>query len=164
MRDEPIDLEAMNDLFNGFVPHNRALGLTMVAASFTPPVVTLRLPWSAQLVGNPETQVLHGGAITTLLDACCGASVYFRLKAPLPIATLDLRVDFFGKAPARRDVYARAQCHHVTRTVGFVRATAWAEGEEAAPFAAATATFALGTRGQAVTEAQRARLAQVAAR
>lgn len=161
MSDEPIDLEVMNDLFNGFVPHNRALGLTMVAASFEPARVTLKLPWSAQLVGNPETEVLHGGAITTLLDACCGASVYFRLKAPIPIATLDLRVDFLGKAPARRDVYARAECHHVTRTVGFVRATAWADGEEAAPFAAATATFALSTKGQAVTEAQRARLEEL---
>jgi uncharacterized protein (TIGR00369 family) len=157
MSDDAIDLALMNELFNGFVPHNRALGLVITTASFEPPAVTIRLPWSDRLVGHPETGVLHGGAITTLLDACCGASVYFKLKAPTPIATLDLRVDFLGKVASRRDVFARAECHQATRTVAFARATAWADGE-ATPFATATASFAIGTKGKAVTDEARARL------
>ncbi len=151
MADEPVDLEMMNAAFRDFVPHNKALQLTLVAATWNPPQVTLKLPWDARLVGNPETQVLHGGAITTLLDACCGASVYVKLKSPQPIATLDLRVDFLGRAPAHRDVFAKAECYRVTQSVAFVRASAWVD-DEAEPFAAATATFALSTQGRAITQ------------
>lgn len=150
MADEPIDLEMMNAAIRDFVPHNRALGLTLTAASYTPAMVTLKLPWNPDLVGNPETQVLHGGAITTLLDACCGASVFLRLRQPLPIATLDLRVDFLGRAPAHHHVFARAECYWDTSSVAFVRAVAYVETPEL-PFASAAATFALSTRGRALT-------------
>lgn len=148
---EEIDLELMNSAMRDFVPHNKALGLSLVAASFTPAVVTAKLPWNPQLVGNPETQVMHGGAITTLLDACCGTSVFLRLKEPGSIATLDLRVDFLGRAPAHRDVFARAECYHHTSSVAFVRAVAYVEDPEQ-PFATAAATFALGARGKVITE------------
>jgi uncharacterized protein (TIGR00369 family) len=151
MSEEPIDLEMMNAAFRDFVPHNKALQLSMVSATWEPPQVTLKLPWDARLVGNPVTQVLHGGAITTLLDACCGASVYVKLRHPMPIATLDLRVDFLGRAPAHSDVFAKAMCHRVTRSVAFVRGWAWVD-DEATPFATATATFALSTQGRPITE------------
>ena len=95
--------------------------------------------------------MLHGGAITTLLDACAGASVFLRLKAPLPIATLDLRVDFLGRAPAHHHVFARAECYRATASVAFVRAVAYVNDPED-PFASAAATFALSTQGRALTE------------
>ena len=151
MADEPIDLEMMNAAMRDFVPHNRALGLTLISASFTPAVVTVKLPWNPQLIGNPETQVLHGGAITTLLDATCGVSVFLRLRAPSPIATLDLRVDFLGRAPAHHHVFARAECYRDTSSVAFVRAVAYVDDPEQ-PFASAAATFALSTRGRPMTE------------
>jgi acyl-coenzyme A thioesterase PaaI-like protein len=95
---------------------------------------------------------MHGGAITSLLDACCGASVFVRLKEPSAIATLDLRVDFLGRAPAHRDVFARAECYHHTSSVAFVRAIAYVENPEQ-PFATSAATFALATKGKVITEA-----------
>ena len=149
--DEVLDLEMMNAALRDFVPHNKSLGLSLVAASFTPAQVTMKMPWSPQLVGNPETQVLHGGAITTLLDAACGASVFVRMRAPMAIATLDLRVDFLGRAPAQRDVFARAECYRDTSSVAFVRAIAWVDDPEQ-PFASAAATFALSTSGRAISE------------
>lgn len=148
---DDIDLELLNAGLRDFVPHNKALGITLVAATPTPPSVTVKMPWSERLVGNPQTQVMAGGAITTLLDACCGSSVYLRLRDPMPIATLDLRVDFLGRAPAHRDVFARAECYANTGSVAFVRGTAWVDDPEK-PFATATATFALSTRGRAVTD------------
>lgn len=151
MADAPIDLEMMNAALRDFVPHNRALGITMIEASFEPAIVTTRMPWSEQLVGNPQTQVLHGGAVTTLLDAACGASVFLKLREPSAIATLDLRVDFLGRAPAHRDVFARAECYHVTSSVAFVRAVAYVD-DPSKPFASASATFALATRGKVITE------------
>jgi uncharacterized protein (TIGR00369 family) len=151
MADEPIDLDMMNAALRDFVPHNRALGLTLISASFTPALVTVKLPWNPQLVGNPETHVLHGGAITTLLDATCGVSVFLKLRSPSPIATLDLRVDFLGRAPAHHHVFARAECYRASTSVAFVRAVAYVENPED-PFASAAATFALSTRGRALTE------------
>jgi uncharacterized protein (TIGR00369 family) len=148
---QPPDLEMMNAALRDFVPHNRALGITMIEASFTPAIVTTRMPWKAELVGNPETQVVHGGVIFTLLDATCGAAVFLRLREPSAIATLDLRVDFLGRAPAHKDIFARAECYHDSSSVAFVRAVAWVDDPQK-PFASAAATFALATRGTLISE------------
>ena len=149
--DEALDLEMMNAALRDFVPHNKALGLSVIAATFTPAQVTMKMQWDPRFVGNPETGVLHGGVITTLLDAACGASVFVRTRTPIAIATLDLRVDFLGRAPAHRDVFARAECYRHTSTVAFVRAVAYVDDLEQ-PFASAAATFALATRGRAISE------------
>ena len=42
----------------------------------------MRLPYSAQLVGNPDTGVVHGGVITALLDQACGMAVGSALRMP----------------------------------------------------------------------------------
>lgn len=146
---DPVDLEFLNAAFGQLVPHQRALGFSVVAATRAPGSATVKLPWDPRLVGNPETEVLHGGCITTLLDAASGISVQLSLEAPGSIATLDLRVDFLTTAPARQDVVARAECYRLTRTIAFVRGAAWTL-DPAQPFATATATFALGTRGRAL--------------
>jgi uncharacterized protein (TIGR00369 family) len=148
-----VDLEHINAAFRDFVPHNRALGLSVSDASFEPATATLRLPFDARFVGNPESGVLHGGVITTLIDAACGASVYFKLQSPTPIATLDLRIDYLKPATPGRDVFARAECFHVTHNVGFTRAVAYHDNPKQ-PIAVGNATFALSTRGRPVTEAE----------
>ena len=148
---DAVDLEFLNAAFGQLVPHQRALGFSVVAGTRSPGSATVKLPWNPRLVGNPETQVLHGGCITTLLDAASGISVQLALDEPQSIATLDLRIDFLSTAPAHRDVFARAECYRVTRTIAFVRGAAWTD-DEAAPFATATATFALATRGRAFSE------------
>jgi len=125
--------------FSAAVPHNRALGISMV--EWGDGFAKHRLPYDEKLIGNPETGVLHGGAITALLDACCGTAVFNSLPEPQPIATLDLRIDYLGPATPGRDVFARADCYKVTRHVAFVRATAFHEGDEAAPIASASGTF-----------------------
>jgi uncharacterized protein (TIGR00369 family) len=104
-----------------------------------------KLPYASHLVGHPETGVLHGGAITALLDATCGAAVFAALPEIKPIATLDLRIDYLRPADAGRDVVARAHCYKVTRNVAFVRAMAFHDDEND-PIAAAAGTFMLGTK------------------
>src|SRR4051812_48391874 len=104
-----IDLQALNEAFRDFVPHNKALGLTLVGAEADPAAVaTMRLQYHPRLIGNPETGVVHGGVITTLMDATCGASVFLKLREPTPIATLDLRIDYLKPATPQRDIFARA--------------------------------------------------------
>lgn len=125
------------------IPHNKALGIEV--GDLTDAEARYRLPWDERLVGDPDTGVLHGGAITALLDACCGSAVFNALPDPQPIATLDLRIDYLQPAAPRRDVHAHATCYKVTRNVAFVRAVAFHD-DEADPIASAAGTFMLATR------------------
>jgi len=124
-----------------FVPHNRALGLRFV--SLTPEGLTLALPYDEKLVGNPLTGVLHGGAITALLDAACGAAVFAKVGRPMPVATLDLRIDYLRQATPGKEVLGRAECFRVTQNVAFVRASAFHSEHEDELVAVANGTFTL---------------------
>lgn len=139
-------LERLNGAFTALVPHNRALGLRLEDFDREAGRAVMRLPYRSDLVGNPETGVLHGGVITTLLDACSGGAVFVRLWSPEPIATLDLRIDYLKPATPQRDVIAEATCYKTTRNVAFVRAVAH-QGDAADPIASAAGTFMLGTKG-----------------
>jgi uncharacterized protein (TIGR00369 family) len=126
-------------LIQGVVPHNTALGMRAVAAG--PGWAALRLPYNKALIGNPLSGVLHGGAITALLDATAGISVFLRMESPTRIATLDLRLDYLSAGKPGLDVIARAECHKLTKNVAFVRGTAYHEDKPDDPIATATATF-----------------------
>lgn len=143
--DHPAVLARLNQAFTGLVPHNQALGLELIDFD-RKGVAVMRLPWSEALVGNPESGVLHGGVITSLLDATAGAAVFVALWSPTPIATLDLRIDYLKPATPGRDVVARATCFKVTSSVAFVRGAAYHD-DEADPIASAAATFMLATKG-----------------
>lgn len=122
----------------GAVPHNRALDLHVV--DYRPEHLSLCLPYREDLVGNPETGVLHGGCITSLIDATCGGAVILSLTAPRRIATLDLRIDYVRPALPEQEVICDAHCYKVTRHVAFVRAIAH-HGDEVSPIASASGTF-----------------------
>lgn len=128
------------------VPHNRALGLRFV--SLEGPHLSVRLPYDAKLVGNPESGVLHGGAITALMDATCGSAVFIKLMQPIPIATLDLRIDYLKPAKPGKDVIARAECFKVTQTIAFVRCECFHEEDDSDLIAVANGTFMI-FRGKA---------------
>lgn len=135
-----------DEAINAYVPHNRALGMSIV--DWDADSVVIEIPWAAHLVGNPETGVLHGGAITTLMDATSGASVYFKMGKPVPIATLDLRIDYLKPATPHLAVRAHATCYRLTRNVGFTRAVAY-HTDEADPIASAAGCFMIATKGKA---------------
>jgi uncharacterized protein (TIGR00369 family) len=125
------------------IPHNRALGMRVV--EFRRAEAIFELPYDAKLVGNPDTGVLHGGAITALLDACSGASVFAALTEWQPIATLDLRIDYLRAGDAGRTIRARATCYRMTRNVAFTRAVAYHD-DESDLIASSMGTFMLGTK------------------
>lgn len=147
--EELLDVDALNEAFRDHVPHNSALGLSITHASTRPAVAIMRLPWDARWVGDPETGVLHGGVITTLLDATCGASVHFKLRSPIPIATLDLRIEYMKPARPNLHVHARAECFKATHNVAFVRGIAYHDDPED-PIATAAGTFMIATKGRSV--------------
>lgn len=81
--------------------------------------MTLVLPWSAAIVGNPQTGAVHGGALTTLMDTTCGMATLCVLPRFEVCPTLDLRIDYMHPAKAGKDIYGHAQCYRVTRDVIF---------------------------------------------
>ena len=143
----PVDDGKLSPAFaRGFsegVPHNKALGIAIVEMSRDRTV--FRLPYDLRFVGNPDTGVLHGGPITALLDGASGAAVFAALTAWVPIATLDLRIDYLRPAEPGRDVLATATCYRMTKNVAFTRAVAYHD-DEADPIASAVGTFMISTR------------------
>ena len=107
----------------------------------------MAVPWRPELVGDAETGVMAGGVITTLLDHVCGLSVSCAVIAAdggfmeYGMATLDLRIDYMRPAEPRREVIAMARCYKLTRSIAFVRASAY-EDDEHNPVATAQAAFA----------------------
>lgn len=108
--------------------------------------VRMRVPWREDLVGDPETDVLAGGLVTTLLDHIGGMAVWVALDRFEPIATLDLRVDYMRAARPRRDLIAEARCYRLTHSIAFVRAWAF-EDHPDDPVAAAQSAYMLNSSG-----------------
>lgn len=102
----------------------------------------MRLPYAAHLVGDPDTGVVHGGVITAMLDQTCGMAVGSSLKEFVPIATLDLRIDYMKPAEPHRDIFIEAECLKVTHEVAFTRGIAYQASRDA-PIALSTGTFML---------------------
>lgn len=102
--------------------------------------LTLCLPYSPHIVGNPETGVVHGGAITTLMDTTCGISTVCVLPEFEVCPTLDLRIDYMHPAEPGKDVFGFAECYRVTPNVIFTRGYAY-QDDPAQPIAHVVGTF-----------------------
>jgi uncharacterized protein (TIGR00369 family) len=125
------------------VPQNAALGIRVVSVAAGG--CLFELPYADFLVGNPDSGVIHGGAITTLLDGVSGSAVFAAVEKLQPIATLDLRIDYMRPAEPHRAVIAHAVCYHMSKNVAFTRAVAYHHRPDD-PIANAVGTFMLGTK------------------
>jgi len=137
------DMSKITSQFISALPLSRALGMTLTALGAGSAEITM--PYDANLVGDPETGVIHGGAVSALMDTCGGAAAMSHPKAGAGTATLDLRIDYMRAATPGQTITARATCYHMTRSVAFVRASAMDDDNDN-PVATATGTFAMERR------------------
>lgn len=134
-------LKALWDLAPMFVegtPHAKFLGIQFVAVDIAR--ATLSLPYQNHLVGNAETGVLHGGPLTTLLDQASGLAAISSFENMVPVATLDLRIDYMRAAKPKQTIIAEAHAYKTTKHIAFVRAVAH-EGDINDPVASSQASF-----------------------
>ena len=120
------------------IPFSRALQMHL--EEIGDGLAVISMPYSETLVGDPRTGVIHGGAVSALMDTCGGAAVMSHPDAVSSTATIDLRIDYMRPATPGDRIVARAHCYHVTRTVAFIRAEAF-DADTTRPVAAATGAF-----------------------
>lgn len=135
LRDMPDDDEGV--VMTG-MPHGKALGMRLHWSKNG--MARLSVPYREDLVGDPETGVLHGGVITVLLDTSCGSAIMSYPQKMLGTATLDLRIDYMRPATKGETVFGQAECYRMTRSVGFARAVAYHTDPDD-PIAMGTGTF-----------------------
>nr|WP_045388698.1 PaaI family thioesterase [Falsirhodobacter sp. alg1] len=145
-----MDLSNRSKEFVAAIPHCAALGIHVVDTANA--AVTLGLPYDVRLVGDPATGVIAGGAVSVLMDTAAGAAVMAHPDAHGLTATIDLRIDYMRSATPGQRIIARAECHHVTTHVAFVRAFAYDE-DETRPVAIANGTFTVIRAQPSGTEA-----------
>ena len=136
----PFDITQIQNIIDVGIPHCADIGVKV--ERLTDEAVVMRLPYDTRFVGNPVSGVLHGGIVTTLIDTASGMCIYAKLQKYVPIATLDLRIDYLKSAEPGRDVFAEATCYKLTRQIAFVRAVAYHDTADD-PIANSVSTFML---------------------
>ncbi len=132
--------------FATFLPHCKALDMRMDLLEDSRAIMSM--PYDKRLIGDPETGVIHGGAVSALMDTCGGASVFMHPENAGSSVTLDLRIDYMRPAKPGERISAESHCFHVTRTVAFVRVTAWVGDQKEEPVATATGAFSFNHKSK----------------
>ena len=130
-------------------PHMRRLGVRLVKASKARALLVL--PVQSQLISPVLDTYLHGGVLTTLVDAACSVSTLCALDRFELCPTLDLRIDHMRTPVQNRPLYISAECYRVTRSVLFTRASVYQESPDR-PVAYAIATFMRPDRDSTASE------------
>ncbi len=124
-----------------FIPHASLQGIRL--EHIAGEEVTMRLPYRAELVGNPETGAMHSGTLTVLLDHTLGtAGICCDRVGAMITPTLDLRIDHLGTAPAGKDILATGRVYKTTRRILFVEGFAYCQSRDK-PIAKATGSWVL---------------------
>ena len=140
-----VDKSVIARQFMEAIPHSKALGMEMTVIDNG--TATITMPYDERLIGDPRTGVIAGGAVSALMDTCCGAAVVSHPSNPGGTATIDLRIDYMRPATPGERITATATCYHVTRSVAFVRAVAH-DADADRPVATATGAFTVERGGK----------------
>jgi uncharacterized protein (TIGR00369 family) len=113
------------------IPYAAFLG---VRAELKGDELTLILPYSDHLVGNPLLPALHGGVVGALMELTAITQLAIASKSERFAKTIDIGVDYL-RSGKPIDTYARARVVKIGRRIANVQAEAW-QNERAEPIAA----------------------------
>jgi uncharacterized protein (TIGR00369 family) len=113
------------------VPYATFLG---VRAELKGDELTLVLPYSEHLVGNPVLPALHGGVVAALLELTAITQLAITSNSARFPKTIDVGFDYL-RSGKPVDTFARAKVIKIGRRIANVQAEAW-QRERAQPIAA----------------------------
>jgi len=96
---------------------------------------------------------LHRGILVTLADTACGMATFSSIENFLPIATVDLRIDYAAPIPSGCGLEAQIECHYVGKGTAHsngVVCSVNVEGEADIVVARVAGVFAINTPGKHV--------------
>ena len=128
--------KTQHKLFRTIPIKPRALGRGMIEFDVTLP----------ELFADGDA--IHGGLYTILLDTTLAAAAWTRMDTFQPLATINLKTDFFGEARAGEKLRLTAHCQSISNDVAFCQGTA--STIDGTPVAQADGTFIVGTSSPAV--------------
>lgn len=133
------------------LPYAKEIGIRLLSAENGE--ATLSIPYDERLIGDPDTGVISGGVVTSLLDTCGGVAVMASPTKPGSVATLDLRIDYMRPAKPGATVFAHARCFRETTLITFVTAVAYQSSPDE-PIATAIGAFRVDGRAKPKTPAK----------
>lgn len=113
------------------IPYASFLG---VRAELKGDELTLILPYSEHLVGNPLLPALHGGVVGALMELTAITQLAIASKSEKFAKTIDIGVDYL-RSGKPLDTFARARVIKIGRRIANVQAEAW-QNERSQPIAA----------------------------
>ena len=133
-----LSLYELTQLFNS-IPFHHFLGLQLIDAREGQ--VRMLLPYRDEVVGDPTRPALHGGVLSTMVDACGGFAVWTQLAgAEDRVSTIDLRVDYLAPAGPEA-LLAEARVVRVGNRVGVVDVRVWQPSAETRAVATGKAVY-----------------------
>jgi len=112
------------------IPYARFLG---IRAELKGDELTLIMPFSEHLVGNPMLPALHGGSIGALMEVTALTQLAIASKSETFPKTIDISIDYL-RSGRPLDTFARARIVKIGRRIANVQAEAW-QGERGQPIA-----------------------------
>ena len=85
-------LATVKEFFEERIAFDKHLGLRI--EDIRPGWVQVRLPFRPEFLGDPFRRALHGGVISTVVDAAAGAAALSTLPFGSRCSTVDMRVDY----------------------------------------------------------------------
>jgi len=113
------------------IPYAAFLG---VRAELKGDELTLILPYSDHLVGNPLLPALHGGVVAALMELTAITQLAIASKSTNFPKTIDVGFDYL-RSGKPVDTYARARIVKIGRRIANVQAETW-QAEREQPIAA----------------------------
>lgn len=144
--DVKIDVEALKNMmssqFTDFNQMSKDMGFDPIDASEEKVVV--QMPFNPKLAD--ARGALHGGVITTLLDTASGMCIFLKTQTLAPMATLDLRVDYFKPVVPGRGIISEVSCCYNSDKFANVKGIAYHDSEDD-PVIGFTGAFMMNTSG-----------------
>lgn len=85
-------MATVKEFFEEHIAFDKHLGLLI--DDLRPGWVRVRLPFRPEFLGDPFRKALHGGVISTVVDATAGAAALSTLPYGSRCSTVDMRVDY----------------------------------------------------------------------